>query len=116
MRIVVDVTPLSQPRTGVGNYILGSLRGMIEAAGNDHELVALAPVSFRARNRVEQALDCIDVGRKVVTLPPSANLWRRLWSRAGFPAVERLAGRLDVFYFSDWMYPPQRGGLALSCA
>jgi alpha-1,3-rhamnosyl/mannosyltransferase len=25
--------------------------------------------------------------------------------------VERLAGRLDVFHFSDWMYPAQRGGL-----
>jgi glycosyltransferase involved in cell wall biosynthesis len=111
VRIVVDVTPLSQPRTGVGNYILGSLRGLVEAAGDDHELVALAPVSFRARNRVEKALDGIDVARKVVTLPPSANLWRTLWSRAGVPPVELLAGRLDVFHFSDWMYPAQRGGL-----
>jgi glycosyltransferase involved in cell wall biosynthesis len=25
--------------------------------------------------------------------------------------VERLAGALDVFHFSDWMYPAQRGGL-----
>jgi glycosyltransferase involved in cell wall biosynthesis len=25
--------------------------------------------------------------------------------------VELLAGRLDVFHFSDWMYPPQRSGL-----
>jgi glycosyltransferase involved in cell wall biosynthesis len=111
VRIVVDVTPLSHPRTGVGNYILGSLRGMVEAAGDDHEVVALAPISFRARELVDQALDGIDVERKVVTLPPSANLWRTLWSRAGVPPVELLAGRLDVFHFSDWMYPAQRGGL-----
>ena len=26
-------------------------------------------------------------------------------------SVERLAGALDVFHFSDWMYPPQRGGV-----
>ena len=29
----------------------------------------------------------------------------------GRPPVERLVGRLDVFHFSDWMYPPQRAGL-----
>ena len=32
MRIVVDVSPLSHPRTGIGNYIRGSLAGMAEAA------------------------------------------------------------------------------------
>ena len=31
MRIVVDATPLSHPRTGVGNYLRGSLRGLAEA-------------------------------------------------------------------------------------
>jgi glycosyltransferase involved in cell wall biosynthesis len=84
---------------------------MAEVAGTANELVALAPVSFRARDRVGQALDGIAVERRIVSLPPSANLWRRLWSRAGFPTVERIAGRLDVFCFSDWMYPAQRGGL-----
>jgi glycosyltransferase involved in cell wall biosynthesis len=84
---------------------------MAEAAGAEDELVAFAPVSVRARERVDQALDGIDVERRIVSLPPSANVWRTIWSRLGFPAVERLAGRLDVFHFSDWMYPPQRGGL-----
>ena len=33
VRIVVDVSPLSHPRTGIGNYIRGSLAGMAAAAG-----------------------------------------------------------------------------------
>ena len=45
MRIVFDVTPLSHPRTGVGNYILGALKGMLEAGGG-HELVVFGPVSM----------------------------------------------------------------------
>ena len=53
----------------------------------------------------------MDLERRIVSLPPPANLWRRIWSRAGLPVVERLAGLVDVFHFSDWMYPPQRGGL-----
>jgi glycosyltransferase involved in cell wall biosynthesis len=111
MRIVVDVSPLSHPRTGVGNYIRGSLRGLADAASGDHEIVAFAPVSMRARDRLEAALDGIPVERRLITLPPSAHLWRTLWSRTGRPPVERLAGDLDVFHFSDWMYPRQRGGL-----
>ena len=111
MRIVVDVTPLSHPATGVGNYIRGSLRGLAEAASGEHEIVAFAPVSVRSRDRLEQTLVGLGVERRLVTLPPSANLWRTLWSRIGTPGVERLAGPLDVFHFSDWMYPRQRGGI-----
>jgi glycosyltransferase involved in cell wall biosynthesis len=111
MRIVVDVTPLSHPRTGVGNYLRGSLGGLAAAAGDEHEIVAFAPVSMLSRERLEEAIEGIPVERRLVTLPPSAHLWRTLWSRAGTPPVERLAGPLDVFHFSDWMYPRQRSGL-----
>ena len=111
MRIVVDVTPLSHPRTGVGNYLRGSLGGLAEAAGNEHEIVGFAPVSMLSRERLEQAMNGIRVERRLVTLPPSAHLWRTLWSWIGKPPVERFAGPLDVFHFSDWMYPRQRTGL-----
>lgn len=111
MRIVVDATPLSHPRTGVGNYLRGSLRGLAEAAGAEDEIVAFAAVSVLSRKRLGEALADLPVERRLITLPPSAYVWRMLWSRAGHPAVERLAGRLDVFHFSDWMYPRQRGGL-----
>ena len=111
MRIVVDATPLSHPRTGVGNYLRGSLRGLAEAAGAEHEIVAFAAVSMLSRKRLREALSDLPIERRLITLPPSAYVWHMLWSRAGHPAVERLTGRLDVFHFSDWMYPSQRGGL-----
>ncbi|MEK6274691.1 MAG: glycosyltransferase family 1 protein [Actinomycetota bacterium] len=111
MRIVVDATPLSHPRTGVGNYLRGSLQGLAEAAGAEDEIVAFAAVSMFSRARLQEALAGIPVERRLVTLPPSAHVWRTLWSRLGVPPVERLAGALDVFHFSDWMYPRQRGGL-----
>ena len=111
MRIVVDVTPLSHRRTGVGNYIRGSLRGLAEAANGEHEIVAFGVVSMRARGQAESSLSGLDVERRLVALPPSAHVWRTLWSRAGYPPIERFAGQLDVFHFSDWMYPRQRGGV-----
>jgi glycosyltransferase involved in cell wall biosynthesis len=42
---------------------------------------------------------------------PAAHAFRTAWSRAGTPPLERVVGRLDVFHFSDWMYPPQRAGV-----
>jgi len=87
------------------------LGGLAKAGGDEHEVVAFAPVSMRARGRLEEALNGIPVERRLISLPPSAHAWRTLWSRSGRLPVERFAGALDVFHFSDWMYPPQRGGL-----
>jgi len=111
MRIVVDVTPLSQPRTGIGNYLLGMLRGTAEAAAGKHELVAFSVVGPRGARHIREALAGLPVQERIVVAPPPSHTWRTLWSRLGSPKVERLAGTFDVFHFSDWMYPAQRGGL-----
>jgi glycosyltransferase involved in cell wall biosynthesis len=110
MRIVWDVSPLSHPRTGVGNYVRGTLGGLVAAAEGRHEVVAYAPVSRRGRVHVEESLAGIDLRRDLQQLP-FAHAWRQGWSRAGWPPVEYFAGRLDVFHFSDWMFAPQRAGL-----
>ena len=110
MRIVVDVSPLSHPRTGIGNYIRGSLVGMAAAAGGEHELVAFAPTSLRGPAAIRAALGGLAVEQRLVPLPASHAL-RTAWSRLGRPSVERLAGRLDAFLFSEWMYPAQRSGV-----
>ena len=110
MRVVVDVTPLALPRTGIGNYVLGMLRGLTEA-GPEHEIVAFSAVAPPGKRRIEQALDGVPVERRLVLVPPKSHYWRTTWSRLGRGPVEWLAGPLDVFHFSDWMYPPQRGGV-----
>jgi len=111
MRIVVDVTPLSLPRTGIGNYTLGMLGGLADAAGGEHEIVAFSVSGPRRARLIRESLSGLDVDRRQIVVPPSSHTWRALWSRLGLPKVERLAGRLDVFHFSDWMYPAQRAGL-----
>ena len=107
MKIAFDVSPLSLPRTGVGNYVLCSLRGLVE---NGADVVAFAPVSARGKRYVEDALGDLNVERRLRVLP-AAHAWRTAWSRAGRPAAERWLGEFDVLHFSDWMYPPQRGGV-----
>ena len=112
MRIVVDVSPLSHPRTGIGNYIRGSLEGLARAAAaRGHEVVAFAPTSVHGPERIREALAGIDVETRLVPLPASHAV-RTAWSRAGRPALERIVGEpVDAFLFTDWMYPPQAGGI-----
>ena len=108
MRIVVDVSPLARARTGIGNYLRGMLAGLAEAGANEHELVAFGPSGPRGRGRIREALAGLPVELRLPLLPHVA---RTAWSRAGRLAIERVVGALDVFHFSDWMYPPQRGGV-----
>ena len=110
MRIVLDVSPLSRPRTGIGNYVRGMVAGLAEAAAGEHELVAFGPSGPNGRRRIRESLAGLPI---VLRLPllPRAQAWRAGWSRLGRPPVESVVGRLDVFHFSDWMYPSQRGGV-----
>ena len=110
MKIVVDVSPLSHPRTGIGNYIRGSLAGMAAVAGGRHELVAFAPTSLRGPQAIRAAIAGVPADLKTIRLPASHAL-RTAWSRFGRPPVERFVGPLGAFVFSEWMYPAQREGV-----
>ena len=110
MRIAYDVTPLSHPRTGVGNYILGALKGMLEAPGPEREIVAFGPASIRGRGLLDETLDGLPVEKRLLTVP-FAHATRRAWGALGRPPAETFLGDFDVMHFTDWMAPPQRSGL-----
>ena len=110
MRIAVDVSPLSHPPTGIGNYIRGSLAGLAVAAGSEHDIVAFAPTSLKGPERIRQVLTGIPVTTRLWPLPASHAV-RTAWSIVGHPAAERLLGSFDALLTTDWMTPPQRSGL-----
>ena len=111
MRIAFDVSPLSHERTGIGNYILGSLAGLAAVAAGEHEIVAFAPTSPGGLRRIPEAVDGLPSVRLELRFLPFAHFWRQAWSRLGRPPVERFLGPLDVLHYTDWMFPPQRGGI-----
>jgi glycosyltransferase involved in cell wall biosynthesis len=86
------------------------LAGLDEVSDDRHELVAFAATGLSGRRHIMASLDGLPVERRLITLP-LARAWRTGWNRVGWPPVERIAGELDVFHFSDWMYPRQRGGV-----
>ncbi len=111
MRIAFDVSPLSHPRSGIGTYLRGSLAGLgggRRRRARDRGLRTHQPAgeegdSGRARRHSRRDLAPVPPLRALLApgLEPS---------RHG-PRVERFLGPIDVLHFSDWMYPPQRGGV-----
>ena len=72
MRVAFDVAPLSHPRTGVGNYVLGSLRGLVEAGA---DVVPFAPTSAPGRRAIREALARLPEPQLRVL--PFAHFWRQ---------------------------------------
>jgi glycosyltransferase involved in cell wall biosynthesis len=110
VRIVVDVTPLSHPRTGIGNFLRGLLAGLAESIGPDDEVLVFAATGVNGRRRVVASIKGLPFEQRIFTFLPGRP-WRNAWNRAARPPVELLAGSLDVFHCSDWVHPGQRGGL-----
>jgi len=88
VRIAFDVSPLSHPLLGIGNYMQGSLGGLVEAAGTEHEIVAFAPTSIRGPGRIRAALAGIDVEVRTWPLP--------------FSHAERTASGVNMPRSSTW--------------
>jgi glycosyltransferase involved in cell wall biosynthesis len=84
--------------------------GLELASEQQHELLAFGPSGPRGRERIRASMAGIDVEQRLPLLP-RAQWWRSAWSRLGRPKVEAVVGPLDVFHFSDWMYPAQRDGV-----
>ena len=111
MRIAVEVSALSHPRTGIPNYIRGTLAGLATASDGRDELVGFAPANLRGgAQAIRKALAGIPLELRLLPVP-LAHWVRTGWSRLGFPAAERFLGAFDVLHFWEWAYPPQRGGV-----
>ena len=85
------------------------LAGLAEA-GSEHTIVAFAPTGLRGSRHVADALAGLPIETRITSVP-GAYYWRGIWTRLGRPPVERFVGSLDVFHYSDWMHPRQRGGI-----
>ena len=109
VRIVVDVSPLSVPPTGIGYYIRETTAALAAGRRRSTRSVAVALVHPREAARLRERLAPLPpaVARRIRTLP-FAPTWRRLANHLPLPTLELLAGRCGAFVGSEWLYPRQR--------
>jgi len=110
LRLAFDVTPLSVPRTGIGNYVRGVLAGIMEYSGDEHDVIAFSISGKSGVTTAGDALVGLPLQERLISIP-AANVLRRGWSAVGHPGIERLIGRVDGLHLSDWWHPPQRAGI-----
>lgn len=101
MRVGFDVTPITNTRTGVGNYCFYLLKHLLE-------LDAAASYHAFSSGRAEIDLNGLAsaVTHRHFPLPTRAAY--ALWNTLGVPKVDVYLGGVDVFHGTNYFLPPVR--------
>lgn len=108
LRIAIDIQAAAHTRTGVGQFTYHLVKALPRVAGADRYTLFL--FDFRRRFR-DGSLEGGNVSVKRIRWPGVAV--RGLWSAIGYPPVEQIVGRFDLFHFTNYMIPPMRENRAL---
>jgi len=103
MRILVDYRAALRARTGVGAYIHELVKAYVAAYPDDD--VALFTSSWKDRPAPALAAE---LGVTVVDRRIPVRVLNQLWHRAEWPAVETLAGTVDVAHSAHPLLMPAR--------
>jgi glycosyltransferase involved in cell wall biosynthesis len=103
VRILVDYRPALRARTGVGEYMHGLARAYAAAFPDDR--VALFTSSWKDRPR--EGLGA-EVGADVVDRRIPVSVLNYLWHRRGWPAIETVAGAVDIVHAAHPLMIPAR--------
>ncbi len=101
MRIGIDISPITQHRTGVGTYCYYVLKHMVQrypdvvfkGFSSGAYRVELGPVREYVQHR---------------RLPLPTRLLYRIWRISGAPRVDKFLGGVDVFHATNFFLPPTR--------
>jgi len=110
VRVVIDVTPLAVPPTGIGTY----LRETVAACGRNprgHEIVALSMGGRTETAGLAEHLGALPGVTRRHRRVRGAFVLRRVVNALPVPLLEPLAGRADAFVGSEWLHPRQRHGV-----
>jgi glycosyltransferase involved in cell wall biosynthesis len=113
VRIVVDVTPLSVPPTGIGTYILETVSACARS-GRGHEIVALSLAGRKETAALTRHLQLPAAATRRHRTVRGASIVRAALNRLPAATLERLAGACDAFVGSEWLYPRQHRGLRVA--
>lgn len=105
MEICIDYQPAVSQCAGIGRYTR-MLASEIAELLSDEDKLRLHYCDFRRNAKVDNIPNAEFVPFRLV---PGAVL-QRLWRRVGFPPYDALAGRADLFHFTNFItYPVRRG-------
>lgn len=101
MRIGIDVGPIRQSRSGIGNYCLNLLRQLIGSAPN-HEFIGLAA----GVSKFDLSAVGCPIPHRRLRVPTRALYWA--WETLSWPKVDSVLSGVDVYHATNFFLPPTK--------
>ena len=101
MRVGIDISPISQSRTGVGNFCYYLLKHLIQMAP---DCTFFGFSSGRYRVELGPLRDAV-LHRHLAV--PTRVLYK-IWTLFGVPRVDAFIGGVDVYHATNFFLPPTR--------
>lgn len=98
MKLAYEVSSMMGERTGIGHYTATLLDHLVKA----DPTLEITPFAVTSKS------DASTFAAKVKKLPLPGRLGVTLWTSAGWPSGEKLAGEADVFHGPNFWVPPDR--------
>ena len=106
MIIGIDISQAIFEGTGVGDYTRFLVDNLLKIDSQNQYV--LFGSSYRGRIKLKEYASRFNnfnnVTVKILPFPPIFLEW--LWNHLHIVKIERLIGRVDVFFSSDWLQPP----------
>ena len=112
MRVVIDYRPALRRPTGVGAFVhhLVTALAELESEGAPDDPVEVTVFSASWKDRLADADQPLPAGVRIIDRRIPVRLLNLAWHRAGWPAIEAIAGRrFDVVHSPHPLLIPSRG-------
>jgi hypothetical protein len=101
MKIGIDISQLAYEKTGVSNYLLNFVKGLIKEDDNNEYILFYS--SLRKKLPVDFS-SSKNVTIKTFKLP--STFLNLIWNKLHILPIETFIGPVDIFVTSDWTEPP----------
>jgi hypothetical protein len=103
MIIAIDVSQLVYQGSGVANYTYNLVKNLLTFdKKNTYKLFFASKNPFKKYSFLEEFEN---LGAKIYRYPMPMKLQKFLWQKNDFLSINRLIGRCDIFYSSDFLRP-----------
>ena len=104
MKIGIDITMLVYAGSGVANYTFNLVKTLLEIdKKNEYRLFYS---SFRRPKNFYYLDQLKKLGGKIYDFPFPPSLLKIIWGKFNIIPIELFTGKVDVFFFSDFLRPP----------
>lgn len=104
MKIGIDITMLVYAGSGVANYTFNLVKNLLKIdKKNEYRLFYS---SFRRPKNFYYLDELKKLGGKVYEYPLPPSLLKIIWGKLNIIPIEWFTGKVDLFFFSDFLRPP----------